>query len=121
MVDTDDWVVFKAVRAPWSGEVWELTLAELARCPRCAHGTIFIPFPAGGVPASTLQGADPHAMPPLDAAVFLCFQPQCRSIYLILFSAERQSEFAALIPFLREAGRRALAQSGSAGEGGDAP
>lgn len=104
----EEWVVFKAVRAPYSSQVWEMTLDELAKCPRCEAGTCFIPFPAGDTPASSLAGRDPRTLPPLDAAVFLCAQPDCRSLYLIIFNAERQAEFEALIPYLREAGRRAL-------------
>ncbi|HOJ22892.1 MAG TPA: hypothetical protein PLY56_15295 [Armatimonadota bacterium] len=103
-----EWTAFKAIRAPYSREVWELTLEELAACPLCSGTTFLIPFPAGGASAAGLEGASPHELPPLDAAIFLCFNEDCLSIYVIIFSEERREEFEALIPYLREAGRRAL-------------
>lgn len=104
----ESWSVYKAVRTPYSTTVWELTLQELTECPRCGARTVFIPFPAEGTSAAALEGRDPRDLPPLDAALFICGQPQCLSLYLILFNAERQEEFEALIPYLYEAGRRAL-------------
>ncbi|MBI3948159.1 MAG: hypothetical protein HY321_19735 [Armatimonadetes bacterium] len=113
-----DWVTFKAVRDPYTREAWRLTLEELAACPRCAAGTWLMPFPAGGAPVeSGPDGADPRSLPPLDGAVFVCFQPECQSLYVVVFNAGREAEFDALIPYLREAGRRAAASGGQQGEG----
>jgi hypothetical protein len=102
------WATFKAIRAPYSREVWELTLEELAACPRCSGRTYLLPFPAGGTSAAELEGVEPGALPALDAAVFFCFNEECLSIYVIIFSEERREEFEALIPYLREAGLRTV-------------
>lgn len=110
-----DWTVYKAVRAPFTQKVWDLTLEELVTCPRCSAGTWLIPFLAGGAPASALEGVPLRCLPPLDGAVFLCFQKECRTIYVVIFNAAREGEFDALIPYLREAGHRAVGEKKSGG------
>lgn len=116
---SDQWRLYKAIRAPYSAEVWALTLEELADCPHCGGRTLLIPFPAPGVSCADLEALHPRDLPPLDAALFLCAQPECLTLYLIIFSAPRQDEFEAMIPYLLEAGRRALAASGH--QDGQAP